>query len=105
MPAQGRAALTAMERLRWGVLGVAGIAVNKVIPALQRGRFCHVAAIASRDGAPGARAYEALVAAFNAGLLIRITGDTIALSPPFIVERKDVDRIFETLAAIIDRLD
>ncbi len=61
--------------------------------------------LASRDGAPGARAYDALVAAFNAGLLIRITGDTIALSPPLIVERKDVDRIFETLASIIDRLD
>ena len=39
------------------------------------------------------------------GLLIRITGDTIAMSPPLIIERKDVDRIFETLATIIDRLD
>jgi len=61
--------------------------------------------LASRDGAPGARAYDALVTAFNAGLLIRITGDTIALSPPLVIERKDVDRIFETLGAIIDRLD
>ncbi len=61
--------------------------------------------LAARAGAPGARAYDALVAAFNAGLLIRITGDTIAMSPPFIIERKDIDRIFETLATIIDRLD
>jgi beta-alanine--pyruvate transaminase len=59
----------------------------------------------SRAGAAGARAYDALVAAFDAGLLIRTTGDTIALSPPLILERKDVDRIFETLAGIIDRLD
>jgi beta-alanine--pyruvate transaminase len=61
--------------------------------------------LSPRDGAPGARAYDALVAAFDAGLLIRITGDTIAMSPPFIIERKDIDRIFETLAKIIDRLD
>ena len=57
-----------------------------------------------RAGAPGARGYEALVAAFEAGLLMRTTGDTIALSPPLILERKDVDRIFETLAEVIDRL-
>jgi beta-alanine--pyruvate transaminase len=59
----------------------------------------------SRAGAPGGRAYDALVAAFEAGLLIRTTGDSIAVSPPLILERKDVDRIFETLAGIIDRLD
>jgi beta-alanine--pyruvate transaminase len=61
--------------------------------------------LSPRDGAPGARAYDALVAAFDAGLLIRITGETIAMSPPFIIERKDIDRIFEALAKIIDRLD
>jgi len=61
--------------------------------------------IAPREGAPGARGYDALVAAFNAGLLIRITGDTIAMSPPLTIERKDIDRIFETLAGIIDRLE
>jgi beta-alanine--pyruvate transaminase len=61
--------------------------------------------LAPRAGAPGARAYDALVAAFNAGLLVRTTGDIIAMSPPLIIERKDVDRLFETLAGIIDRLD
>ncbi len=58
----------------------------------------------ARANAPGARGYEALVAAFEAGLLIRTTGDTIALSPPLIIERADVDRIFATIAAILDRL-
>jgi predicted dehydrogenase len=37
------------SRVRWGVLGVAKIAVTKVIPAMQRGRCSHIAAIASRD--------------------------------------------------------
>jgi beta-alanine--pyruvate transaminase len=58
-----------------------------------------------RAGAPGARGYEALVRAFEAGVLVRTTGDTIALSPPLIVERAQVDRIFEVLGAIVDGLD
>jgi beta-alanine--pyruvate transaminase len=57
-----------------------------------------------RANAPGARGYEAMVAAFEAGLLIRTTGDTIALSPPLIIERAQVDRIFGTIAGILDRL-
>ena len=39
-----------MNRLRWGVLGVAGIATRKVIPAMQKGEFSTVTAIASRSG-------------------------------------------------------
>jgi predicted dehydrogenase len=38
-----------MQKINWGVLGTARIGVNKVIPALQRGDFCRVAAIASRE--------------------------------------------------------
>ena len=37
------------EKVRWGVLGVARIAVTKVIPAMQRGQWSQVTAIASRD--------------------------------------------------------
>jgi predicted dehydrogenase len=37
------------EKVRWGVLGVAKIATNKVIPAMQKGEWCEVVAIASRD--------------------------------------------------------
>jgi len=37
------------DKIRWGVLGVANIAVKKVIPAMQKGRFCEISAIASRD--------------------------------------------------------
>jgi beta-alanine--pyruvate transaminase len=57
-----------------------------------------------RADKPGARGYDALVAAFEKGLLVRTTGDTIALSPPLIIERAQIDRIFETLAAVIDGL-
>jgi predicted dehydrogenase len=40
-----------MNKIRWGVLGVAKIATTKVIPAMQQGRFSTVTAIASRDRA------------------------------------------------------
>lgn len=37
------------RKIRWGILGAANIAVKKVIPAMQSGEFCEIAAIASRD--------------------------------------------------------
>jgi predicted dehydrogenase len=39
----------ATKKVKWGVLGVASIAVRKVIPGMQQGEYCDVAAIASRD--------------------------------------------------------
>lgn len=48
------------KKIRWGVLGAANIAVKKVIPAMQRGRFCEIGAIASRDPEKARRAAEAL---------------------------------------------
>lgn len=38
-----------ISKVRWGVLGAADIAVKKVIPAMQRGEWCEISAIASRD--------------------------------------------------------
>ncbi len=37
------------KKVAWGVLGVANIAMKKVLPAMQRGEWCEIAAIASRD--------------------------------------------------------
>ena len=58
-----------------------------------------------RAGAPGARGFEIFLKCFEAGILVRVTGDTIALSPPLIVERAQIDRIFEVLAEAIGRVD
>jgi predicted dehydrogenase len=49
-----------MRKVRWGVLGAAHIAVKKVIPAMQRGEWCDMAAIASRDLAKARLAADAL---------------------------------------------
>ena len=49
-----------MERVRWGVLGAAKIAVEKVIPAMQRGEWAQIAAVASRDLGRARRVADAL---------------------------------------------
>jgi beta-alanine--pyruvate transaminase len=55
-----------------------------------------------REGAPGARAYEAFVACFHEhDMLVRTTGDVIAVSPPLILGREHVDQIVERLGAAI----
>lgn len=38
-----------MNKVRWGILSTANIGVKKVIPAMQKGKFCRIEAIASRD--------------------------------------------------------
>jgi len=51
---------TAKDKVRWGVLGTAKIAVEKVVPAMPRSKWVEVAAIASRDLAKAQRAAQAL---------------------------------------------
>jgi beta-alanine--pyruvate transaminase len=54
-----------------------------------------------RAGAPGARAFDVYLKCFERGILVRNTGDTIALSPPLIIERTHIDELYGTLAAAI----
>ncbi|HVW48807.1 MAG TPA: aspartate aminotransferase family protein [Trinickia sp.] len=51
----------------------------------------------SRPGAVGARAYDVFLKCFEAGVLVRYTGDTLAFSPPLIVDEKQIDQIFSTV--------
>ncbi|MDE2516598.1 MAG: aspartate aminotransferase family protein [Rhodospirillales bacterium] len=53
--------------------------------------------LAPRPGAPTARAMAVMQRCFDDGVLVRTTGDIVALSPPLIIERPQVDRLFETL--------
>ncbi len=57
--------------------------------------------LAPREGKPTDRAVRIFQRCFDAGVLIRTTGDIIALSPPLIVERGHIDRIFETIGTAI----
>jgi len=55
-------------------------------------------------GKPTARATEAFLQAYQKGVLIRTTGDTIALSPPFIIQKGQIDQLFETVREILKTL-
>jgi predicted dehydrogenase len=57
---EGKALIETSEKVRWGVLGVASIAVRRVIPGMQRGRWSEIAAIASRDLARAKEAAQTL---------------------------------------------
>ncbi len=55
-------------------------------------------------GEPTKRAFSAFLDAYDKGLLIRTTGDIIALSPPLIIEKSEIDFIFDTLRGILKNL-
>jgi beta-alanine--pyruvate transaminase len=61
--------------------------------------------LAPAPGAPTQRAFAAFLKCYAAGLMIRTTGDTIALSPPLIVEKTHIDFMVETLRRAIQTLD
>ncbi|HEY2356083.1 MAG TPA: aspartate aminotransferase family protein [Phenylobacterium sp.] len=60
--------------------------------------------LAPRPDAPGARGYEVLNRALKAGALVRITGDTVALSPPLIVSPEEIERLVGILGSALEDL-
>ncbi len=58
-----------------------------------------------RPDAPGARAAEAFQKCFDEGLMVRYTGDTLAVSPPLIIEESQIDQIFDTISNVLDTID
>jgi beta-alanine--pyruvate transaminase len=59
--------------------------------------------LAALPGEPTKRGFSVFLDCYDKGLLVRTTGDTVALSPPLIIERSHVDQIIETLRGAIRR--
>ncbi len=57
------------------------------------------------EGQPTARAQDVFRRCIDRGVIIRTTGDTIALSPPLIIEEQQIAGIIDTLAAVLRDLD
>ena len=55
-------------------------------------------------GAPTKRAFQAFLDAYDEGILIRTTGDIIAMSPPLIVSKAEIDTLIGTLGDVLKRL-
>jgi beta-alanine--pyruvate transaminase len=56
-------------------------------------------------GQPAKRAFSAFLRAYESGLLVRTTGDIIALSPPLTITKAEVDEIFGKLGAVLKAID
>jgi beta-alanine--pyruvate transaminase len=56
-------------------------------------------------GQPTKRAFQAFVKAFEKGVLIRTTGDIIALSPPLIIEKGQIDEIVDCVRTVLSEVD
>jgi beta-alanine--pyruvate transaminase len=54
-------------------------------------------------GNPGKRAFDTFLECWERGVLIRTTGDTIALSPPLIVENSHIDQMVSTIADVLKK--
>ena len=53
------------------------------------------------EGQPGKRAFDIFIRAFEAGILIRVTGDIIAMSPPLIISKAQIDHLIGTLGNVL----
>ena len=59
--------------------------------------------LAPMAGEPGKRAFDVFLDCWEHGVLVRTTGDTVALSPPLIIEPQHIEQIADTLAQAIKR--
>ena len=58
--------------------------------------------LSSREGKPGARAADVFLKCYEDGLLVRTTGDVVALSPPLIVTKEQIDKMFSILGDVLN---
>jgi beta-alanine--pyruvate transaminase len=61
--------------------------------------------LAPRAGAPNARGFETFIRCFERGVLVRQTGDTIAVAPALVVEQQHIERIAATLRDVLDTIE
>jgi beta-alanine--pyruvate transaminase len=83
---------------------VHGLSDNKHVKDIRNLGMVAGIELHARDGAVGARGVEVLNAAWEAGVMLRVTGDTIALSPPLIITEAEIERIVTTISDILDRI-
>ena len=55
----------------------------------------------SRPGAVGARAFDALLKAYDKGVMLRTAADNIAIAPALIIEEKEIERIVSVLGDVL----
>jgi beta-alanine--pyruvate transaminase len=61
--------------------------------------------LAARPAAPGSRGWDVHIDCWNNGSLVRATGDSLVVSPPLIIEKREIDQLIDTLAQAIRRVE
>ncbi len=61
--------------------------------------------LAPRDGEPTLRALDVFQRSFDAGVLIRTTGDILALTPSLIIDESQIDQIITTIRDALQAVD
>jgi beta-alanine--pyruvate transaminase len=59
--------------------------------------------MAAQDGTPGLRGTQAVKDLYAAGVFTKVTGDSILIAPPFVSERKDIERMIGTIRDVISK--
>ncbi|HSS29246.1 MAG TPA: aspartate aminotransferase family protein [Usitatibacter sp.] len=61
--------------------------------------------LAPRPGAPGARGFETYLRCYEKNVLVRSTGDIMAVAPALIVEEKQIDEIVQTMRDVLSTIE
>ena len=61
--------------------------------------------LAPRQGAPAERAYDAMLEGYEKGIMLRVTADTIAMSPPLVLTKAHIDEIVDKLGQVLDAVE
>ena len=61
--------------------------------------------LSSLPGEPAKRAFNIFLDCYERGVLLRTTGDTLALSPPLIIEQAQIDQLADTIAGVLKTID
>ena len=99
-PADG--AIAGVEALvRWTHPTRGFVAPDEFVPVAEQEGLIGAVELAPIEGQPGKRAFDAFLRAFEAGILTRVTGDIIALSPPLIITEAQIDELIATLGKVL----
>ena len=60
--------------------------------------------LSERNNNPTTLGRDVYEECFNNGVMVRFTGNTIAVSPPLIIKKEEIDRIFNTLSSAIKKV-
>ena len=59
----------------------------------------------AKGNAVGARGFETMKKAWDLGLMVRANGDTLAFSPPLIINENQVDEMFTKVKKALEQVD